>query len=103
MATKKKTTEEVAPEEKVETKKKAKPEPKVEEPFVDPMEQYVEIELFKDNGSYSGDVYVSVNDENCIIQRGVPVKVKRKFVEVLRHSQAQEQFTAREIAKLTTD
>lgn len=100
MATKKKPAEETAPEEKAEPKK-AKPEPVVEEPFVDPMEEYVVIELFKDDGRYSDDVFVSVNGENCIIQRGVSVKIKRKFYEVLRNSQAQEQFVARENSKLT--
>lgn len=110
MATKKKTTEEVIPEEKAvpeEAPKKAAPkknaEPKVEEPAVDPMEEYIEIELFKDSGKYSDDVFVAVNGENCIIQRGVRTKIKRKFYEVLRSSQEQEQFVAREISNLTTN
>ena len=46
--------------------------------------------LFKDGKDYKDDVYVSVNGENCRIQRGVPVKIKRKFALVLEQSQAQD-------------
>ena len=28
------------------------------------------VELFRDNGKYKDDVYVSIGDENCLIQRG---------------------------------
>lgn len=35
-------------------------------------------------------IYVGVNGENIQIQRGVPVKIKRKFLEVLQHAQEQE-------------
>lgn len=61
----------------------------------------VEIQLFKDSGKYKDDVYVAVNGENCIIQRGIPVKVKRKFAEVLRQSLAQDNETADMIRELT--
>ena len=54
----------------------------------------VEIQLFKDKGRYSDDVYVAVNGENCLIQRGRPVKVKRKFAEALRLSMEQDNETA---------
>lgn len=62
--------------------------------------QYVEIQLFKDGGKYKDDVYVAVNGENCIIQRGKPVKVKRKFAEVLRQSLEQDNNTADMIREL---
>ena len=61
----------------------------------------VEIQLFKDAGKYKDDVYVAVNGENCIIQRGKPVKVKRKFAEVLRQSLEQDNETADMIRELT--
>ena len=61
----------------------------------------VEIQLFKDSGKYKDDVYVAVNGENCIIQRGIPVKVKRKFAEVLRQSLEQDNETADMIRELT--
>lgn len=76
-------------------------EVKVKKPDIDPMEEYVEITLFKDNERYKSDVYVCVNGENCIIQRGVPVKVKRKFVEVLRNSERQRENSANIISELT--
>lgn len=62
----------------------------------------VEIQLFKDSGRYSDDVYVAVNGENCLIQRGKPVKVKRKFAEVLRQSMEQDNETADMIRELTS-
>lgn len=89
MATKKEVKAE-APEAKAESKK-----------TVDPMEEYVEIELFKDGGKYKDDVYVSVNGETCLVQRGVPVKIKRKFAEVIRQSVEQNNHTASEIMRLS--
>lgn len=59
------------------------------------MNEYVEIELFKDNGKYKDDVFVSVNGENCVIKRGEVVKIKRKFAQVLKQSQDQKKETAK--------
>lgn len=61
----------------------------------------VDIQLFKDGGKYKDDVYVAVNGKNCLIQRGKPVKVKRKFAEVLRQSLEQDNETADMIRELT--
>lgn len=36
------------------------------------------------------DVFVGVNGETVRFKRGVPVKLKRKFVEVLENAQTQE-------------
>ena len=58
-------------------------------------EEYVEVKLFKDNGQYKDDVYVSVNGENCLIKRGERVKIKRKFAEVLDHSEYQDYETSK--------
>lgn len=56
--------------------------------IADPMEETVEITLpFKDQ---EDSVYVSVNGENCRIMRGEPVKIKRKFLEVLNNAAKQE-------------
>lgn len=63
----------------------------------------VEIQLFKDSGKYKDDVYVAVNGENCLIQRGKPVKVKRKFAEVLRQSLEQDNETADMIRELESE
>lgn len=95
MATKKKVEVE-ATEATVENKEEA-----VDKTSDDYWNELVEIELFKDSGKYSNDVFVSVNGETILIQRGVPVKIKRKFYEVLKNSMEQEKKTAAEIARLT--
>lgn len=53
-------------------------------------EELVEIKLFKDNTKYKDPVFVAVNGENCVIERGLRVKVKRKFAEVLDNSDIQD-------------
>ena len=53
-------------------------------------DEYVEIELFKDNGRYKDDVTVSVNGETCLVQRGKKVKIKRKFAQALEDSRVQD-------------
>lgn len=77
----------------------AKVEKKVE---LDP-EEYVEIELFQDGERYKDSLFVAVNGENCIIPRGKPVKVKRKFAEVIKNSIEQGNKAAAEISKLARD
>ena len=62
---------------------------------IDPcMEEYVEVQLFRDGKDYRDDVFVSCNGENCLIKRGVPVKIKRKFALVLEQSARQEASAA---------
>lgn len=58
------------------------------------LEEYVEVKLFKDNGKYKDDVYVCVNGENCLIKRGVKVKIKKKFAMVLEQSDLQDYLTS---------
>ncbi len=66
---------------------------------IDPyLEEYVEVQLFKDGKDYKDDVFVSCNGENCLIKRGVPVKVKRKFALILEQS-AQQDVSAAEYAE----
>lgn len=67
------------------------------------MEELVEIKLFKDNGKYKDDVFVSVNGETIAIKRGERVKIKRKFAEVLEHSDHQDQETARLIEEKSSE
>lgn len=62
-------------------------------------EEYVEVKLFKDNGRYKEPAFVAVNGENCVIERGVRVKIKRKFAEVLDNSDNQDYETSRMIEK----
>ena len=61
-------------------------------------EEKVRIKLFKDNGRYKGDLFVSVNGVNYQIRRGVEVEVPRAVAEVLEHSQRQDDLTAARIA-----
>ena len=54
----------------------------------------VKIKLFKDNNKYSNDVFVGVNGENYLIQRGKTVEVPDYVAEVLEHSMEQDEKTA---------
>jgi hypothetical protein len=63
----------------------------------------VEVKLFKDNNKYKDDVYVSVNDENCLIKRGERVMVKRKFADVLDKSDMQDYETSKLIEKKSNE
>lgn len=65
--------------------------------------ELVEIKLFKDNNRYKDDVFVAVNGENCVIQRGERVKVKRKFAEVLENSDLQDYETSKLIEKKSSE
>lgn len=55
------------------------------------------IQLFKDNGRYKGDVFVSINGRNYQIRRGVSVEVPAEVAEVLAHSAAQDAIAARRL------
>ena len=70
---------------------------------VDPGEELVTVQLFKDNGKYKDDLYVAVNGERILIQRGVPVQIKRKFAEVIEHSQQQDQQTDALMQRMADD
>lgn len=65
--------------------------------------ELVEVKLFKDNNKYKDDVYVSVNDENCVIKRGEKVMIKRKFAEVLDCSDLQDYETSKLIEKKSSE
>lgn len=72
------------------TKKETKvEETKVEEVVFDPNElvDYIAPLL---PGTKQKDIFVAVNGETCVIKRGVPVKVKRKYLEALNNAQNQQ-------------
>ena len=61
------------------------------------------IHLFKDSQRYKAPVFVGVNGETYLVQRGVPVEVPKAVAEVLQHSEemenaAMEKITAAEAA-----
>ena len=61
--------------------------------------ELVPIKLFRDNGKYKDDVFVSVNGENCQVQRGEEVMIKRKFKNLLDLSDLQDYETSKLIDK----
>lgn len=63
--------------------------------------QMVTIKLFKDNGEYKEPVFVSVNGENYLIQRGIEVQVPLYVAQVIENSVMQEACTAALIEKTT--
>lgn len=72
-------------------------------PKHDEGEEYVEVELFRDNGRYKDDVLVCVNGESCQIQRGVRTKIKRKFYWAIQNQMRQDKATSIMLAKMHDD
>lgn len=56
----------------------------------DELEEYTVVQLFKGDGKYADDVYLAVNGENCVVKRGYPVKIKKKFALILEQSYQQD-------------
>ncbi len=67
-------------EKKIEEKKTGVPDPEEMVEYTAPM-------LYADRAR---DILAAVNGETIRIRRGVPVRIKRKFVEVLENARAQE-------------
>lgn len=65
-------------------------------------EEYVEVDLFRDNAKYKDDVYVAVGNENCVIKRGMKVRVKRKFALAIEES-LREDFRVAEVIRRETE
>ena len=57
------------------------------------------VKLFKDYGEYRDDVFVAVNGESYLIQRGVEVEVPDYIAEVLEHSAQQDEKTQQLMAQ----
>ena len=104
MATKKETAAAQAVENAVETVEKteamaeAKAEEKAEAKAEEKDDRMVTIHLFKDDDRYAAPVFVGVNGDSYLIQRGIDVKVPKAVAEVLEHSQMQDELTAARIA-----
>lgn len=58
------------------------------------LNELVEIKLFKDNGKYKEPVFVACNGETLAIERGVRVKIPRKFALILDNSELQDYETS---------
>ncbi len=85
---------------KEEKKKQASKEVLKNEEY---MRSPVTIKLFKDNGKYKDDVFVSVNDRSFLIKRGVEVTVPRFIEQALKNSLAQDEYVASLVERLVTD
>ena len=96
MATKKETAAAQAVENAVETveKTEAMAEAKAEAKAAD-RRSMVTIHLFKDDDRYAAPVFVGVNGDSYLIQRGIDVKVPKAVAEVLEHSIKQDAEAAR--------
>ena len=74
--------------------KEAAPVPTPAAPKHDEGEEYVYVELYKD------DVLVCVNGESCQIKRGVRVRIKRKFLWAIQNQMRQDANTANMIQEM---
>ncbi len=60
----------------------------------------VKIKLFKDNDKYKSDMFVCVNGERYLIQRGVEVEVPEYIAEVIEHSETEDRKSIEKREKL---
>ena len=67
------------------------------------MNEEVEVKLFKDNDKYKDPVFVGCNGESIAIERGVKVKIKRKFAEILENSDNQDYETSKLIERKSAE
>lgn len=66
-------------------------------------DEKVPIKLFKDDGKYTGDVFVRVRNKPFVIKRGVEVMVPRYVAEVLKQSQEQREAAVMHSEQLQKD
>lgn len=69
---------------------------------IDPGEELVEYTApLLDAHGESPDIFVGVNGKNILIKRGETVRIKRKFLEVIRNSEEQDRaaYRARQAAQ----
>ena len=93
MAEKKKAEDVVlSEEEKAVAEEKAKAE--LADKIAKENEEYVPVELFRDNHKYKNDLEVGVNGEVIRIKRGEKVMVKRKFKKVIDLHELQDKEAA---------
>ena len=82
-------------EAKTEAMAEAKAEEKAEAKAEAKDDGMVTIHLFKDDDRYAAPVFVGVNGDSYLIQRGIDVKVPKAVAEVLEHSIKQDAEAAR--------
>lgn len=58
------------------------------------------IKLFKDNGRYRNDVFVSVNGRSFLLQRGVELELPYAIAQVVKQSIMQDEQAAKLVSRL---
>ena len=58
------------------------------------------IKLFKDNGRYKNDVFVSVNGRSFLLQRGVELELPYAIAQVVKASIKQDEQAALLVSRL---
>ena len=71
---------------KVKVTKQERVKPEIKYPMPEPKERMVPIRLFKDSDRYKDDLFVSVNGQTFLIQRGVDVEVPWYVAEVIQNA-----------------
>jgi hypothetical protein len=66
-------------------------------------DELVTIQLFKDNDRYKEDLFVSVNGQRFLIQRGKPVEVPAYVAEVIERSQSQDEQSGAMMERLAEE
>ena len=69
----------------------------------DYLNEEVEITLMKDDGKYKDDVVVILNGTAIKVPRGVPVKIKRKYANIIKESMAENSKAVLKAASLATE
>lgn len=85
--------ERILAEAREQAKASAKPQ-QTKRPDDDYLEEIVDLKLFKDNGKYKDDVFVSVNGKKYQIQRGKTVQVPRYIALCVEDSLRQSGYAA---------
>lgn len=67
------------------------------------LEERVPVMLYKDGDKYKDDVVLAINGEKILIQRGVTVYIKRKYMHILENQYRQQMIAADMQDKLTED
>lgn len=74
-------------------------EPKTKAKDIDP-DELVDYTAPLLPGNKQKDVFCAVNGETCVIKRGIPVQIKRKFYDALMNAQNQQVAAYRAMADI---
>ena len=66
-------------------------------------EEYVDFEAFYDGDKYKDDIFACVNGARIQIKRGEKVRIKRKYLEIIKSSIEQDRIAARAMESLSRE